>query len=59
MAEKLLEKETLNFDDVVQLIGKRPFAYQGIGSDFLHQGHTASPVENADVNVGADDVKNQ
>eukprot|EP00455_Lapot_gusevi_P044202 TRINITY_DN5479_c0_g2_i7.p1 TRINITY_DN5479_c0_g2~~TRINITY_DN5479_c0_g2_i7.p1 ORF type:complete len:514 (+),score=217.17 TRINITY_DN5479_c0_g2_i7:69-1544(+) len=42
LAERLLEKETLGLDDVVQLIGKRPFAYEGApGTEFLQRAHEA------------------
>ncbi len=32
LADRLLAIENLNFNDVVELIGKRPFEYQGIGA---------------------------
>ena len=36
LADHLLLTETLNMDDVVKLIGRRPFAYTGIGAGKCH-----------------------
>jgi AFG3 family protein len=44
LAELLLSKETINVDDVVRLIGRRPFAYQGVpGAEYLKDSHTEQP----------------
>jgi AFG3 family protein len=46
LAEQLLSAETLNVDDVVRLIGRRPFAYQGTpGAEYLKDSHTAAATE--------------
>lgn len=40
LAELLLSKETINVEDVVRLIGRRPFAYQGVpGAEYLQDSH--------------------
>lgn len=45
VAELLLEKETINVDDVINLVGPRPFKMPSSYADFLKRAWQADPDE--------------
>ena len=45
VAELLLEKETINVDDVINLVGPRPFKMPSAYADFLKRAWQADPEE--------------
>jgi AFG3 family protein len=58
LAELLLEKETINHDDIVDLIGHRPFAADGQYADYISSSLSAKAMKEA-AEEGAEDQEDE